>query len=733
MVLLGGLFATDCMTAQSDTTIPGAEQQKAEREYAEILARVQQGDMTVDFRAFRVAGALKSGPHASKVETEERAAFRNIMAASDWAGALNSAKRALQRDYASPIAQYDAMAAYQALGKTDEAAAHEKILNALLDSIRQSGDGKSPDTAYFVVTVQEEYIFLNRVLHVRATSQAWVRKDGHFYDRLSVPDSTTNQVQYLWFNADSDARNDPVAMAATKDGILAVATATGAGAASTSPPAASGVPPQPGAATHPEGYVRISNKQIRVRNGSDVDFKDVAVGGKKYGDIKAGATTGYQEVWELASRYAAVSLFAGSQPMTITPSGERTSGDGLSRLTYVLTFRGGQLNIGVEKEAAPAPPGAPGVPLQPRSPYVFPSPPAYTPDPNVRAPANTTILDNFNGSSAGHAFGIEFTELSGAQPSGRVASFSRKSDSRIEYLQGIPSEGTLELWINVTSGYAYDNFHLQDNQDQALIFSTDSHGGDVTWPGAAKLFVSANGDVSLFIAASRYNQPPAPSTEAKGTPFRFNSWHAIGVSYGSQGELIMVDGRVVASASTQTQTLGAAGSHQAPLDIPTIGETVSHYWAPHRYDGGFNGTVAMFRASSAQDDWYLARGVTFAFRQPTLSSTATPQTSEEIPGQPGVYHIGGGVTAPVPLYRPEPEYPEKARRAKYQGTVILYVEVDTTGRPRNIKVTRKLGHGLDEKATEAVEKWRFRPGYKDGKPVTVAATAEVNFRLLKDQ
>ncbi|HTT64242.1 MAG TPA: energy transducer TonB [Bryobacteraceae bacterium] len=96
----------------------------------------------------------------------------------------------------------------------------------------------------------------------------------------------------------------------------------------------------------------------------------------------------------------------------------------------------------------------------------------------------------------------------------------------------------------------------------------------------------------------------------------------------------------------------------------------------------------------------------------------------------GVFRVGGGVTAPVPLYRPEPEYSEEARKAKYQGTVVLYVEVDPTGRPRNLRVMRSLGLGLDEKALEAVEKWKFRPGYKDGKPVTVAATVEVNFRLL---
>jgi TonB family protein len=96
----------------------------------------------------------------------------------------------------------------------------------------------------------------------------------------------------------------------------------------------------------------------------------------------------------------------------------------------------------------------------------------------------------------------------------------------------------------------------------------------------------------------------------------------------------------------------------------------------------------------------------------------------------GVFRVGGGVTAPTLVYKVEPEYSEEARKAKYQGTVVLYVEVDPTGHARNLKVVRSLGLGLDEKAIEAVNKWKFRPGYKDGKPVTVAATIEVNFRLL---
>ncbi len=96
----------------------------------------------------------------------------------------------------------------------------------------------------------------------------------------------------------------------------------------------------------------------------------------------------------------------------------------------------------------------------------------------------------------------------------------------------------------------------------------------------------------------------------------------------------------------------------------------------------------------------------------------------------GAYKIGGGVSAPSIIYKVEPEYSEEARKAKFQGTVVLFVVVDEHGNPRDIKILRPLGLGLDEKAVEAVEKWKFSPGKKDGKPVPVQAQIEVNFRLL---
>jgi TonB family protein len=92
--------------------------------------------------------------------------------------------------------------------------------------------------------------------------------------------------------------------------------------------------------------------------------------------------------------------------------------------------------------------------------------------------------------------------------------------------------------------------------------------------------------------------------------------------------------------------------------------------------------------------------------------------------------IGGSITAPAVLYRVDPEFSEEARKAKYQGTVVLTLEVGEDGKPRGFRIVRGLGLGLDQKALEAVAQWKFRPAMRNGRPVRAPATIEVNFRLL---
>jgi len=94
-----------------------------------------------------------------------------------------------------------------------------------------------------------------------------------------------------------------------------------------------------------------------------------------------------------------------------------------------------------------------------------------------------------------------------------------------------------------------------------------------------------------------------------------------------------------------------------------------------------------------------------------------------------IYLIGNGVSAPVLLYAPDAEFSDEARRARYQGVCIVQTIVDAQGTPQEPRVVRSIGHGLDEKALEAVRKYRFRPAMKGNIPVPVMITVEVNFRL----
>jgi TonB family protein len=95
----------------------------------------------------------------------------------------------------------------------------------------------------------------------------------------------------------------------------------------------------------------------------------------------------------------------------------------------------------------------------------------------------------------------------------------------------------------------------------------------------------------------------------------------------------------------------------------------------------------------------------------------------------GIYVPGGDVSAPIPVVAPDAEFSDEARRIKYQGICLISVIVDAQGNPQNPRVIRHLGMGLDEKALEAVRRYKFKPARKNGRPVPVMITVEVNFRL----
>jgi TonB family protein len=118
---------------------------------------------------------------------------------------------------------------------------------------------------------------------------------------------------------------------------------------------------------------------------------------------------------------------------------------------------------------------------------------------------------------------------------------------------------------------------------------------------------------------------------------------------------------------------------------------------------------------------------------PTLAAGLGIFPRSEDSSRDSTYTPGGSVTAPWVVHATAPESTELARKTKLHGTCILSLIVGPEGEPHDIKVVRALGEGLDIKAVEAVSKWRFQPGTKDGQPVAVRVPVEVSFHVPESE
>jgi TonB family protein len=110
-------------------------------------------------------------------------------------------------------------------------------------------------------------------------------------------------------------------------------------------------------------------------------------------------------------------------------------------------------------------------------------------------------------------------------------------------------------------------------------------------------------------------------------------------------------------------------------------------------------------------------------------SAAVQSSSRNFAALSQTYHVGGDVSAPKLIFAPDPEFTEKARKAKYQGVCVISLIVDAQGKPQRVQVVRHLGMGLDKKAVEAVKQYTFKPAMRFGEPVPVEVNIEVNFRF----
>jgi len=138
------------------------------------------------------------------------------------------------------------------------------------------------------------------------------------------------------------------------------------------------------------------------------------------------------------------------------------------------------------------------------------------------------------------------------------------------------------------------------------------------------------------------------------------------------------------------------------------------------FPGPFQGDHLAFRFNFVYNPARHLHALQEANEPPTIVSTSADGP---------VYSVGHGITPPRGTYMPSPEYSDKARKKKLQGTVILQIVVSVEGQVRDAKVTKSLEPSLDEQAIRAVNNWKFQPGKKDGVPVAVQLMTEVSFHL----
>ena len=115
---------------------------------------------------------------------------------------------------------------------------------------------------------------------------------------------------------------------------------------------------------------------------------------------------------------------------------------------------------------------------------------------------------------------------------------------------------------------------------------------------------------------------------------------------------------------------------------------------------------------------------------PVAEAAPPAQSAPQEYGGVPVRKIGGGVTEPELIYQVEPEFSAEARKAKFEGVVLVNLIVDAKGKPQDVRVLRGVGMGLDEKAVAAVKRYKFKPAMEGGKPVPVELNAEVNFKIF---
>jgi hypothetical protein len=170
-------------------------------EYATLLASLKAGNTGIDYARLRLSYVDSPEYKAAKDTSKAEKAMFEELNKKDYPAALKDAEAVLESNYVNIDAHYVALVANKEMGAMDKAEFHRAVFRGLINSISNSGDGKSLATAWVVINVHEEYVML-RVLGFRPSQQSLVNQDGHSYDVMKVKNAQDGTEQTFYFNVD---------------------------------------------------------------------------------------------------------------------------------------------------------------------------------------------------------------------------------------------------------------------------------------------------------------------------------------------------------------------------------------------------------------------------------------------------------------------------------------------------------------------------------------------------
>jgi len=191
------------VVAFSSTQDPpkNSAQDSPKRSFAALLERAKKSDATLDFKELRMAYTETADYSPYGGERETRKKMFASLNAREFDAAVESAEKILAKNYVEINAHFVAYVAHRESGRAEKATFHKFMFDGLMKSITGSGDGKTAETAYVVITTDEEYTLFN-ILGLRPAGQSLITQNGHSFDRMTATNPKSNETVVYFFNID---------------------------------------------------------------------------------------------------------------------------------------------------------------------------------------------------------------------------------------------------------------------------------------------------------------------------------------------------------------------------------------------------------------------------------------------------------------------------------------------------------------------------------------------------